>query len=48
MTYYNLIFKRGLEKFAKDCAASGISGMIVPDLPPEESDDLQKVFKEKK
>lgn len=40
MTYYNLIFKRGLEKFVKDCAASGISGIIVPDLPPEESGEL--------
>lgn len=46
MTYYNLIFKRGLEKFAKDCEASGISGIIVPDLPPEESDELLKVCKE--
>ncbi len=40
MTYYNIIFKRGLEKFVKDCASSGISGIIVPDLPPEESDEL--------
>ena len=40
MTYYNIIFKRGLEKFVKDCAASGISGIIVPDLPPEESVEL--------
>lgn len=40
MTYYNLIFKRGLEKFVKDCSASGISGIIVPDLPPEESAEL--------
>ncbi|MDD5615571.1 MAG: tryptophan synthase subunit alpha [Candidatus Methanoperedens sp.] len=40
MTYYNIIFKRGHEKFVKDCAASGISGIIVPDLPPEESGDL--------
>lgn len=40
MTYYNIIFKRGLEKFVKDCAASGISGIIVPDLPPEESGEL--------
>ncbi|PWB52857.1 MAG: tryptophan synthase subunit alpha [Candidatus Methanoperedenaceae archaeon] len=46
MTYYNLIFKRGLEKFAKDCAASGISGIIVPDLPPEESDELLQACKE--
>jgi len=27
MTYYNLVFKRGLDKFVKDCAASGISGI---------------------
>jgi len=40
MTYYNIIFKRGLEKFVKDCVASGISGIIVPDLPPEESGEL--------
>ena len=40
MTYYNIIFKRGLLKFVKDCAASGISGIIVPDLPPEESGEL--------
>lgn len=40
MTYYNLIFRRGLEKFVKDCVASGISGIIVPDLPAEESGEL--------
>ncbi len=46
MTYYNLIFKRGISKFAKDCATSGISGIIVPDLPPEESDELLAACKE--
>ncbi len=40
MTYYNLIFKRGLERFVKDCKDSGITGVIVPDLPPEESGEL--------
>jgi tryptophan synthase alpha chain len=45
MTYYNLIFRRGLEKFVKDCAASGISGIIVPDLPVEESGELAKFCK---
>lgn len=40
MTYYNLIFKRGLEKFIKDCVFSGISGVIVPDLPAEEATEL--------
>ena len=40
MTYYNLIFKRGLERFVQDCLDSGITGIIVPDLPPEESGEL--------
>lgn len=42
MTYYNLIFKRGLEKFVIDCINSGITGIIVPDLPIEESMELEK------
>ncbi len=46
MTYYNLIFKRGIRRFAGDCNGSGISGIIVPDLPPEESDDLLHACKE--
>ena len=37
MGYYNMIYARGLERFAGDCARSGISGLIVPDLPPEEA-----------
>ena len=40
MTYYNIIFKRGLERFVRDCVKSGISGIIVPDLPVEESEGL--------
>ncbi len=45
MTYYNLIYKRGTEKFARDCAEAGITGIIVPDLPAEESDELRDVCK---
>lgn len=37
MTYYNPIFKYGEERFAKDAATSGVDGVIVPDLPPEEA-----------
>ncbi len=45
MTYYNLLFKRGLPKFVQDCKASGISGIIVPDLPAEESEELGALCK---
>ncbi|MEA1895020.1 MAG: tryptophan synthase subunit alpha [Euryarchaeota archaeon] len=40
MTYYNIIFKRGPEQFVRDCVESGITGIIVPDLPVEEAEDL--------
>ena len=42
MGYYNMIYARGLDKFASDCAKSGISGLIVPDLPPEEAGPLRE------
>lgn len=35
MTYYNIIFKYGEERFFKDCQGAGIQGLIIPDLPPE-------------
>ena len=40
MTYYNLVLRRGLEKFAKDCIDSDVTGLIIPDLPVEEADGL--------
>ena len=40
MGYYNPVFNYGLDEFAVACADAGIDGLIVPDLPPEESDAL--------
>lgn len=45
MTYYNPVYRYGLFKFAKKCAATGISGVIIPDLPWEESAEARGVFK---
>jgi len=42
MTYYNPIFRFGLKKFLALAKKSEISGMIVPDLPVEESADYKK------
>ncbi|UZE91975.1 MAG: tryptophan synthase subunit alpha [Methanosarcinales archaeon] len=42
MTYYNLIFRRGIKRFVSDCKSAGISGIIVPDLPVEESEELHQ------
>jgi tryptophan synthase alpha chain len=40
MTYYNVVFRRGVEHFAKDARDAGVQGTIVPDLPLEESKAL--------
>lgn len=36
MTYVNLVFHKGYTRFASEAVASGISGVILPDLPIEE------------
>jgi tryptophan synthase alpha chain len=41
MTYYNPVLKFGLEQFCSRCAKVGIDGLIVPDLPPDEGEELE-------
>jgi tryptophan synthase alpha chain len=36
MTYVNPIHHYGMEQFARDCADSGVDGIIIPDVPMEE------------
>jgi tryptophan synthase alpha chain len=43
MTYYNPVLKYGLDKFSTACADAGISGIIIPDLPPDEGSDLEAI-----
>jgi tryptophan synthase alpha chain len=43
MTYYNPIFCFGEKQFARLAQSSGVDGIIVPDLPPEEAKDLHKL-----
>ena len=40
MGYYNPILAFGLEHFCEAAALAGVSGLIVPDLPPEEAEPL--------
>jgi tryptophan synthase alpha chain len=40
MGYYNPIFIYGIEKFLKDATDSGVDGVIIVDLPPEEEHEL--------
>ena len=45
VTYMNPVFVYGIERFLAECAASGISGIIVPDLPFEEKAELAQPCK---
>ena len=40
MTYYNIVLNYGLKRFIKDAKSKGVDGIIVPDLPMEESGEL--------
>ena len=42
MGYLNPILRYGIEEFCKSCVESGVSGMIIPDLP---FDDYQHIVK---
>ncbi len=53
MTYWNPVERYGVERFATDLASAGGSGLITPDLVPDEADewmaaadehDLDKIF----
>lgn len=45
MTYLNVLFKYGYEKFLQKAKDAGISGVIIPDMPFEEKEELQSVAK---
>lgn len=42
MTYLNPVLKRGIKRFISDCRNSGVSGLIIPDLIPEEGGLIEK------
>lgn len=42
MMYYNTIFHYGVEAFVDACIESGVDGLIIPDLPLEEQDEIKE------
>jgi tryptophan synthase alpha chain len=40
MVSYSLVFRRGIDRFVADAGDAGVAGLVVPDLPLEESDEL--------
>lgn len=47
MGYYNPLLAFGLERFARDASSSGVDGLIIPDLPPEEGKELSKACRDR-
>ena len=41
MTYANIVTRPGLATFFEELAAAGVRGVIVPDLPVDEGDELE-------
>ncbi len=45
MTYANVVFSYGSERFISTCKEIGIDGLILPDIPFEEKDEFQPICK---
>ena len=46
MSYYNVLFRRGVSQFVARMQDAGLRGAIVPDLPPEEAGDYLSAMQE--
>ncbi len=44
--YFNLVHKRGLKQFIALAARAGVDGLLVLDLPPEESDNYEQLMRD--
>ncbi len=40
LSYYNPVFQYGLSKFCADAVAAGVDGVVIPDLPADQGDEL--------
>ncbi|HZZ19073.1 MAG TPA: tryptophan synthase subunit alpha [Opitutaceae bacterium] len=44
-TYYNLVFSNGVDAYVKAAKAAGVDGILILDLPPEESGEAEAACK---
>src|SRR6266404_3900913 len=44
--YFNLVHRYGMQRFVRDAAKAGVDGLLVLDLPPEESGDYEALMRE--
>lgn len=39
LTYYNIVYRRGIDRFYREARDAGVDGILIADLPAEESDE---------
>jgi len=44
MSYYNILYQYGIDRFGAEMSGAGLQGAIVPDLPPEEAREYLSVM----
>ena len=47
MSYYNILFKCGVNRFVSQLAENDLKGAIVPDLPPEEAGEYLEAMRQR-
>jgi tryptophan synthase alpha chain len=43
--YYNLVHRHGLDRFIQEAARAGVDGLLILDLPPEESENYEALMR---
>jgi tryptophan synthase alpha chain len=43
LTYYNTVYRRGIDRFYREAHEAGVDGILVADMPVEESDEVVAV-----
>ena len=46
LSYYNPVLAMGLKKFCHDAASAGVDGLLIPDLPCHEGEELETIAAE--
>jgi len=40
LTYYNIVYRRGIERFYQEAQEAGVDGVLIADMPVEESEEV--------
>jgi tryptophan synthase alpha chain len=43
LTYYNIVYRYGIDRFYRDAQGAGVDGILIADMPVEESDEVTEV-----